>query len=130
MAAITINQANVHVSNVAQLFIATAGEVIKIGEPVYYDNGYYKRLNAFLSNSFAGIAECGASANQQFLVCSRDSNLAMGGAINLGNIVIVGNAGEIVPYEDRRAGWYITSLGVGIGNNRMNFNPASDATAL
>ncbi len=130
MSAISINQANVQVSPQAQLVIATAGATIKVGEPVYYDNGFYKRLNAFLPNSFAGIAECGASANQQFLFAMRDPNFALGGSVNLGNVVIVGNAGEICPYEDRRTGWYITTIGVGIGNNRINFSPAGDNVAL
>lgn len=124
MAAFSITAANVLHSTSATIFTGTAGATITQGQPLYLDttSSTYKLANALTNNPVAGIAMVGASNGQDMVICSRDPNFAPGYTIVAGNIAIVGNvAGQINPYEDKATGWYVTSLGVGIGGNRMNF---------
>ena len=127
MAAFSITAANVLHSSSATIFTGTAGATITQGQPLYLDttSNTYKLANSLNVNSAtncAGIAMVGASNGQDMVICSRDPNFSPGYTIATGNIAIVGNvAGQINPYDDRTTGWYVTSLGVGIGNNRMNF---------
>ncbi len=128
MAALTITEANVLRSASGTVFTGRAGQAINIGQPVYYDstNTQYKLANAIGAspiNVIAGIAVSRAAAvNQDLVICSRDPNFSPGYVINSGNIAIVGNvAGQVNPFEDRATGWYVTSLGIGIGGNRINF---------
>lgn len=124
MAAFSITAANVLHSTSATIFTGTAGATLTQGQPVYLDavTSTYKGANSLTNNACAGIAMVGASAGQDLVICSRDPNFVPGYVLNVGNIPLVGNtAGAVQPYEDRTTGWYVTSLGVGIGNNRMNF---------
>ena len=124
MAAFSITAANVLHSTSATVFTGTAGATITQGQPLYLDTvtNTYKLANSLTNSPVAGIAMVGASANQDMVICSRDPNFAPGFTINTGNFVIVGNvAGQLNPVEDRATGWYVTSLGVGIGGNRINF---------
>ncbi len=126
MAAFTINTANVLLSPSGQgsMFQGTAGQTITAGQPLYYDstNTVYKLANALTNNPVAGIAADSGNVNQPILICRSDPNFSPGYPIVAGNIALLGNvAGAIQPYEDRTTGWYVTSLGVGIGSNRVNF---------
>ena len=124
MAAFSITAANVLTSSSATIYTGTAGATITQGQPLYLDttSNTYKLANALTNNPVAGIALVGASNGQSMIICSRDPNFACGYTLATGNIPIVGNvAGQINPYDDRATGWYVTSLGVGIGGNRMNF---------
>jgi len=133
MAAFSITAANVLHSSSATVFTGTAGATITQGQPLYLDtvSSTYKLANAVLNFPIAGVATVAASANQDLVICSRDPNFAPGFTINVGNIPIVGNvAGQINPYDDRVTGMYVTSLGVGIGNNRINFYITGSNTAM
>src|SRR5215468_6011725 len=127
MAALTINTANVIRSGSATVFIGTAGQTITAGQPLYLDTvtTTYKLANCIGAsplNVVAGVAVASANTSQDLPICSRDPNFSPGYAINAGNLAIVGNvAGQINDVADRATGWYVTSLGVGIGNNRINF---------
>ncbi len=124
MPAFSITAANVLHSSSATIFTGTAGATITQGQPLYLDTttSTYKLANALTNNPVAGVAMVGASNQQDMVICSRDPNFVPGYPIVAGNISLVGNtAGGIQPYEDRTTGWYVTSLGVGIGGNRMNF---------
>ncbi len=133
MAAITINVANFVASSQATRELAIAGETITQGQPLYTDvvNNVTVALKAnwARSNGIYGLAESGASANQYFTVIKKDPNLALGGPINSGNMVLLGNTGTVVPVEDRYTGMYIQVLGVGIGQNRINFSPVGSNVA-
>ena len=136
MAAFSVTAANVLHSSSATIFTGTAGATITQGQPLYLDttSNTYKLANALNANSAsncAGIAMVGASNGQDMVICSRDPNFAPGFAIAAGNFVLVGNvAGALQPVEDRATGWYVTSLGVGIGNNRINFYITGSNTAM
>ena len=133
MAAFSITAANVLTSASATIYTGTAGATITQGQPLYLDTttSTYKLANALTNNPVAGIALVGASNGQSMIICSRDPNFACGYTIPAGNISLVGNtAGTIQPYEDRTTGWYVTSLGVGIGGNRMNFYITGSNTAM
>ncbi len=124
MPAFTITSANVRKSSSGSIFIGTAGENVVAGQPLYYDsvNVLYKLANALTNNPVAGIAVDSANTNQDVVICTRDPNFSPGYPIVAGNIALLGNvAGAIQPYEDRTTGWYVTALGVGIGQNRVNF---------
>lgn len=123
MAAFSITAANVLTSSSATIYTGTAGATITQGQPLYLDTttNTYKLANALTNSPVAGVALVGASNGQAMVICSRDPNFACGYTLSTGNIAILGQAGNINPYEDRTTGWYVTSLGVGIGNNRMNF---------
>ncbi len=46
-------------------------------------------------------------------------------------MAILGNvAGQINDVADRATGWYVTVLGVGIGQNRVNFNLVGSNSAM
>jgi hypothetical protein len=128
MAALTVNTANVIRSSSGTVFIGTAGQTITAGQPLYYDttNAVYKLANAVGAspiNVVAGIAVASANTNQDIAVCSRDPNFSPGYAINAGNMAILGNvAGQINDVADRATGWYVTCLGVGLGQNRLNLS--------
>ena len=135
MAAITINVSNVNASPAAQKFVGTALQAITSGQPVYADTlagvSGYRPANSLLSNGIAGLAEGGATVNQQFLIVQKDPNFGLGGPINSGNLAIVGNvAGQINDVADRATGWYLTALGVGIGGNRINFSMVGSNAAM
>ncbi len=133
MAAYSITAANVLHSSSATIFTGTAGTSITQGQPLYLDTvtNTYKLANALTNSPVAGIAMVGASANQDMVICSRDPNFAPGFTINSGNFVLVGNtAGTLQPVEDRTTGWYVTSMGVGIGGNRLNFAINGSNTAM
>ncbi len=124
MPAFSITAANVLHSTSATIFTGTAGATITQGQPLYLDTvtNTYKLANALTNSPVAGIAMVGASANQDMVICSRDPNFSPGFTINAGNFVLVGNtAGTLQPVEDRTTGWFVTSVGVGIGGNRTNF---------
>ncbi len=124
MPAFSITAANVLHSSSATIFTGTAGATITQGQPLYLDTvtNTYKLANALTNSPVAGIAMVGASANQDMVICSRDPNFSPGFTINAGNFVLVGNtAGTLQPVEDRTTGWFVTSVGVGIGGNRTNF---------
>ncbi len=124
MAAFSITAANVLHSSAATIFTGTAGATITQGQPLYYDTvtTTYKLANALTNSPVAGVAMVAASNGQDMVICSRDANFAPGFTIGTGNFVLVGNtAGTLQPVEDRATGWYVTSLGVGIGGNRINF---------
>ncbi len=132
MAAFSITAANVLHSSSATIFTGTAGATITQGQPIYLDSvtNTYKLANALTNSPVAGIAMVGASTNQDMVICSRDPNFAPGFAIGAGNFVLVGNvAGQLNPVEDRGTGWFVTSLGVGIGGNRLNFSITGSNTA-
>jgi hypothetical protein len=124
MATFSITAANVLHSTSATIFTGTAGTTITQGQPLYLDSttNTYKLANALTNSPVAGIAMVGASNQQDMVICSRDPNFAPGYTIAAGNVVIAGTGpGNVNPYEDRTTGWYVTSLGVGIGGNRLNF---------
>lgn len=129
MADISITAANFLPSSVAQTFTGTAGATITQGQPVYLNTvtQTYQLCNANTTgngvNICAGIAMDGASNQQRFLICRSDQNLALGGTVNSGDVVIVsGNAGGMTLSSSAVTGWYVTVLGVGIGNNSINFS--------
>ncbi len=133
MAAYSITAANVLTSPSATIYTGTAGATITQGQPLYLDTvtNTYKLANALTNSPVAGIALVGASANQSMIICSRDPNFSPGFTINSGNFVLVGNtAGALQPVEDRTTGWYVTSVGVGIGGNRTNFYITGSNTAM
>lgn len=123
MSAFSITAANVLPSSSATIFTGTAGATITQGQPLYLDStsNTYKLANALTNSPLAGVALVGASNGQTMTLCSRDPNFAPGYTLAAGNIPILGQAGNINPYDDRVSGWYVTSLGVGIGSNRLNF---------
>jgi hypothetical protein len=125
MAAFSITAANVLHSTSATIFTGTAGATITQGQPLYLDttSNSYKLANALTNNPLAGVAMVGASNGQDMVICSKDPNFAPGFTIGTGNFVLVGNvAGQLNPVEDRGTGWFVTTLGVGIGGNRLNFS--------
>ena len=136
MPAFSVTAANVLHSSAATIFTGTAGATITQGQPVYLDTvtSTYKLANALNANSAtncAGIAMVGCSNGQDIVICSRDPNFTPGFTIAAGNFVLVGNvAGALQPVEDRTTGWYVCSLGVGIGNNRTNFYITGSNTAM
>ncbi len=123
MAAFSITAANVLPSASATIFTGTAGATITQGQPLYLDttSNSYKLANALTNSLVAGVALVGASNGQTMTICSRDPNFGCGYTIATGNIPIVGQSGNINPYDDRATGWYVTSLGVAIGGNRLSF---------
>lgn len=137
MADIAITAGNFIPSSVAQTFTGTAGETITQGQPVYLNTvtGTYSRCNAAATgngiNVCAGIAMDGASNQQRFLICRSDVNLALGGTVNAGEIVVVaGNVGNVcLSTSAVLSGLYLTVLGVGIGGNNINFAMVGSNTA-
>lgn len=129
MADIAITAANFLPSSVAQTFTGTAGATITQGQPVYLNTvtQTYMLTNAATTgngiNVCAGLAMDGASNQQKFLICRSDTNLALGGTVNAGEIVVVsGNAGGVcLSTSAVLSGLYLTVLGVGIGGNNINF---------
>lgn len=136
MAAFSITAANVLASSQATKFTGTAGGTITQGMPLYLDTvtNTYKGTNSLNANSAtncAGIAMVGASNGQDMVIVSRDPNFTPGYTIVSGNIPLCGNtAGAVQPYEDRTTGWYVCSLGVGIGGNRINLYITGSNTAM
>ncbi len=135
MPAFTINTANVLLSTAGQgsMFTGTAGQTITAGMPLYYDstNSVYKGANCLTNNPVAGIAADSGNVNQPIMICTKDPNFSPGYPIVAGNIALLGNtAGAVQPYEDRTTGWYVTALGVGIGQNRVNFILQGSNTAM
>lgn len=136
MAALSVNVSNVNRSSSATTFIGTAGQTITAGQPLYYDTttSTYKLANAVGVSPLyvvAGVAVCGAATNQDIVVCSRDPNFSPGYPINAGNFAILGNvAGQINDIADRTTSWFVTSLGPGIGANRINFQLSGSNAAM
>ncbi len=138
MPAFSVTAANVLASQQGQgsVFSGTAGATITQGQPVYLDSvtNTWKLANALNANSASncgGISLVSTSNGQPITVCPRDPNFTPGFTINAGNLVLVGNvAGSLQPVEDRTTGWYVTSLGIGIGANRMNFFITGSNTAM
>lgn len=133
MPAFSINVSNVIRSTSGSIFIGTAGQAITAGQPLYFDstNSVYKLANGLTNNPVAGIAVDGAALNQDIVICTKDPNFSPGYPIVSGNIALLGNvAGAVQPYEDRTTGWYVTALGVGIGQNRVNFIMQGSNTAM
>ena len=136
MADIVITAANFIPSSVAQTFTGTAGATITAGQPVYLNTvtSTYNLCNANATgngiNVFGGIAMDGASNGQRFLICRSDTNCALGGTVNSGQVVIVsGNAGNVCDVSSAVTGWYVTVIGVGIGGNNINFSPVGSNLA-
>ncbi len=120
--AISINITNVQASGATTRFSGTAAVAITSGQPVYFDkpNSVYKLAGAQIINTCVGVAEGSAQPNQTFFIIGADPNFALGGSINQGNVVVVGNtAGTLDIYDNTAASWYVQVLGVGIGNNRI-----------
>jgi hypothetical protein len=125
MAAFSITAANVQRSTSATIYTGTAGATITQGQPLYLDttSNSYKLANALTNNPLAGVSMVSVSNGQDIVVCAKDPNFSPGFTIGTGNFVLLGNvAGQLNPVEDRGTGWFVTTLGVGIGGNRINFS--------
>ena len=133
MSAYSINAANVRASASAQTLQGVAGQDILAGRPVYLNTTLQQYLyaNALISNAPSGIAGCSANTNQTFQVVTKDPNFSAGYTIASGAVPIVGNvAGQLNPIADAGSGWYVNVLGVGIGNNNINFAMVGSNVAM
>jgi hypothetical protein len=133
MAAISITPANVLPSKDAKFLDAQAYETILQGQAIAYleppsdtasvpfvrlaDAGVYYRV--------IGVAATGASAIQPVKVILKDPALGLGGTIAPGDVAYVGvTPGSItVTYADLTSGKFVSVLGVGVGNNKLNLDP-------
>lgn len=134
MAALAVNTANVRTSSQAQTqLVGPAGVDVTQGQPVYLDGitATYLLANALISNAPSGVAVTNARNGQNFIMCTRDPNFRPGCTIAAGNSIIVGNvAGQLNDIADRATGWYVNSLGVGIGNSNTNFTMTGSNVAM
>lgn len=134
MAALTVNTANVRTSAQAQTaLVGPAGVDVTQGQPVYLDGitNTYLLANALISNAPSGIAVTNARNGQNFVMCTKDPNFRPGCTINAGNSIIIGNvAGQLNDVADRATGWYVNSIGVGIGNSNINFTFCGSNVAM
>lgn len=125
MSAYSINAANVRMSAAGQSTPALAGQDILAGRPVYLNTTLqqYMLANALISNAPSGIAASSANTNQYFTLCTRDPNFSCGYSVAAGEVPVLGNAaGQLNPVADIGTGWYVHVLGVGLGNNNVNFS--------
>ncbi len=129
MADSTVNASAVLASPNAVIGRGTAGVTISAGQPLYFDPtaGTYKLCNASgVSPAFkcVGVSLHEAYAGQPIAFAVNDPQFTPGFDIAQGDVIIVSGhaAGGVAPVGDKASGWYVTVLGVGIGNNQMNLN--------
>lgn len=143
MADISITAANVISSGPAAGAVwqtVILGATLTAGESVYIFSGKsgniptVKACNALGSgvvNQHFGILLTGGGAGQAGKVVTKDAALAIGGTVAAGAVVVQSgnNAGGIAPAGDLTTGWFATTLGVGIGSNKINYNPNAAGVA-
>lgn len=135
MAAITITPASVIPSAGAKLQDCQAYETITQGQCVAYiepqpesvSAPFVRLADATTYYKVCGIAATGGSANQPMKIIKSDPALALGGTVAAGDVAYLGiTPGTItVTYADLTTGKFVSTLGVGIGSNKINFNPVS-----
>jgi len=132
MADNVINPANVLSSGPnATVGRGIAGASLTAGQWLYQDptEGTYKPGSANGPSpafKFAGIAQHASSPGQPIQFVIQDSAFQPGFPIAAGDSVITSaNPGAIAPETDKVSGWYVTNLGVGSGNDKINLNPTA-----
>src|ERR1700752_3529953 len=133
MADIAITAANVLPSVAARYSQQKAGVALTAGQVLYLDTStgtvkLAKANSAAPINTVFGIAAENCGANQQVLVITFDTLLAIGGTIAAGTICWLSavNAGGInaTPADDVTGGVMTRIvLGIGMGSNNVNFQP-------
>ena len=133
MADIVITAANLLQSANARFSQQKAGVAITAGQAVYLDTAsgtvkLAKANGAAPINSLFGIAAENAAINQQILIITSDTALAIGGTIAAGALVWLSavNAGGLnaTPADDVSGGTMTRVLiGIGMGSNTINFSP-------
>jgi hypothetical protein len=115
---------------------ANAGVAIAAGDILAKDAGGLIQL--FDANSgtaelrtYEGTAVNSAAAGQPVLYTNLDPTFTPGFAIAAGELVI-GSAtpGKCCPDTDAVSGWFVTVLGIGVGNNQMNLSPLAAGLAV
>lgn len=130
MADISITAANVVPGTSATQVQGTAGATITAGQAVYYDSASSLTWKLAQADGTAlesgsgtqyGIALCGASSGQPFVVDTVDTNgITIGGTTVVGTIYCVSaTAGGICPWADLASTNYVTVLGVGKTGNKI-----------
>lgn len=134
MADIAITAANVIPSANANRNLGVAGVALAQGDVLFMDSTDANKLKkadadlSALASTVVGIAENAAAVGQYVSYITKDPQLAIGGTVAAGALVILSaTAGKIAPSADAASGWYVTVLGVGVGSNKINFNPVVSA---
>lgn len=136
MSDIAITAANVIPSASAQYRgRVIAGVALTAGQVVYQDTDKSIKLadaNAATPAFIVyGIAANAAGVGQPVDVISYDPALAIGGTVAANATVILSaTPGGIAPDADCTTGWRKTILGVGIGSNKILFNPSALASGV
>ncbi len=129
MADISITASGFIPSASATLIQGTAGENVARGQTLYYDstNGLYRLFaaNNTTKDTLAGIACEDASANQPFMVVTKDPALAIAGTLATGDICYgsSGAGGITKTFADIVTGWRVWVLGPASATNTINFLP-------
>ena len=132
MADFVVTPANVLASGPnATIGRGVAGASITAGQWLYQDpaDGTYKPGSANGASplyKFAGIAQHSSFAGQPIQFVVQDPAFQPGFPVAAGDTLITSSAaGAIAPEADNASGWYVTNLGIGIGNNKINLNPTA-----
>lgn len=129
MADISITVANFITSPNATLIQGVAGATLTRGLPLYYDSaaGTYKLYVATstTTDTFVGFAAEDAAAGQQFLICTKDPALQLGGTLAVGDTVWLSLSGVTKTFADVVSTWRVYVVGVCTATslNVVNFNP-------
>lgn len=125
MSDISVTDANVLASSVAQVQRAIAGAAVERGQPIYLDSadGYSAKpadADAATTAVAVGIALNQADDGQPVDYVVEDPSFTPGGTTVPGTIYCVStNAGGIAPWADLASGDFVTVLGVGLASNKL-----------
>jgi hypothetical protein len=128
MADLSITAANVILSANGAKAEGIAGEAITAGKALYRDAADGKKLkladaNATGKTNVVGIALNDAGVGQPVHFCIEDPELAIGGTVALGAVLILSaTAGGIAPVADAASGMEVVVIGVGVGSNKVSVN--------
>ncbi len=129
--------ANVLASPAAQnVYSGKAGATITQGQLLYKDPidlslKLYVANGAAPTNVLEGIALNEAEPGQYVAYTQRDAALTPGYPIAAGDVIIGASStpGASTDAADAAVGDFVVVLGVGIGNNQLNFNPTASGKA-
>lgn len=129
MADLSITAANVKPSSKAQYGVRIAGGTITQGQAIAtnesgalvpYDASDDKHV-------YAGIALSAASADQPFVLCVSDPEIAIGGATVSGTVYVGStNAGGITTTADLTNGDLVSVIGIGLGGGKIKLVKPSE----
>lgn len=131
MADVSQTPASVLKSSTGQQIIGVAGATILAGNLLYIDTANSNVLKLADSNgsspanSIAGMALCGASANQPVVYVGGDDAINVGAVLTAGATAYLSDTagGLTVTYADILTGSTVIQLGVANTDGTLNFHP-------